>query len=132
MTCLDFAIAPARQASLLIAVTAASLSVETAAMAQVDVTPAAQHRRGVYHIQRYACGARRKRRAATHSRWRILPPESCYELRFSSGTEKKEKSPASALISSLTFLLHDTTTLAERPGTLSPHFPRVVVVFFVE
>ena len=42
MTCLDFAIAPARQASLLIAVTAASLSVETAAMAQVDVTPAAQ------------------------------------------------------------------------------------------
>lgn len=42
MTCLDFTIAPARQASLLIAATAASLSVETAAMAQVDVTPGAQ------------------------------------------------------------------------------------------
>ena len=42
MTCLDFAIAPARQASLLIAATAASLSVETATMAQVDVAPTAQ------------------------------------------------------------------------------------------
>ena len=42
MTCLDFAIAPARQASLLVAATAARLSIETATMEQVDVTPAAQ------------------------------------------------------------------------------------------
>lgn len=42
MTCLDFAIAPALQASLLVAATAASLSIETATMAQVDVAPAAQ------------------------------------------------------------------------------------------
>lgn len=42
MTCLDFAIAPAQQASLLVAATAASLSIETVAMAQVDVVPAAQ------------------------------------------------------------------------------------------
>lgn len=42
MTCLDFEIATARQASLLIAATAASLSIETTAMAHVDVTPGAQ------------------------------------------------------------------------------------------
>jgi len=42
MACLNFTITPVLQASLLVSATAASLSIETTAMAGVNVTPAAQ------------------------------------------------------------------------------------------